>query len=339
MLGLRVEKKNAEKARKLLLEQGCLSEEFSTFSDSSFVYFPVCSKEIELPFKAEFISTKFPKKTRQRGFHEILAESKKFTKRELALVPRAFDLIGDIALIEIPPALRKKGREIADALLKSSKRIKTVLAKAPVRGRFRVRRAEFLGGEEKTETVYKEAGCVFKMDLAKVYFSPRLSFERARIVSLVKDGERILVPFAGVGSFPLTIALRKQVKIVAIELNPHAVRFMHENLRLNRVGEKVLVIEGDAKELMPKFDGWANRIIMLLPEKGPEFLDAAVKAAAPDGVIHFYAFSEKTQCNRLLKKIAAACKKNKRSFKVLNQRIVAEYSPKIVEFVIDFGVL
>ena len=54
------------------------------------------------------------------------------------------------------------------------KTVTTVLAKASaVNEKFRTRKLRFILGERTKETIYKENNCIMKVDVEKVYFSPR----------------------------------------------------------------------------------------------------------------------------------------------------------------------
>ena len=121
-------------------------------------------------------------------------------------LPQALDVIGDIAIVEIPAELKPHEKIIAEAILQTHRNIKTVLAKAgAISGIYRVRELAFLAGEKKTRTVHKEFGCKYYVDLAKAYFSPRLSNEHMRVASLVQPGEVVFDLFAGVGPFSVLI--------------------------------------------------------------------------------------------------------------------------------------
>ena len=68
----------------------------------------------------------------------------KLTKKELALVPTSFDLVGNkekaVAIIEIPDELKKKAKTIAFALMKQHKNVYSVLLKkSPRKGVYRTR--------------------------------------------------------------------------------------------------------------------------------------------------------------------------------------------------------
>lgn len=160
--------------------------------------------------------------------------------------------------------------------------VKSVFKKlGPMEGVYRTRKLKFLAGERRTVTEYRENNCRFRLDVSKVYFTPRLSFERRRIAEQVKPGEHILALFAGVGPFPIVIAkVQPHVKIHAVELNPDAFKYMQENTRLNRMQEIITPLLGDVKEIVPaKFVNSADRILMPLPKGAEKFLGEAFLAA------------------------------------------------------------
>ena len=96
---------------------------------------------------------------------------------------------------------------MAHAIMQTHRNVKTVLRQVgAVSGTFRLRQLEWVAGERKTETLYKEFGCFFKVDLQQCYFSPRLSFERMRVANTVRPNESIVNMFAGVGTFSILIA-------------------------------------------------------------------------------------------------------------------------------------
>jgi tRNA (guanine37-N1)-methyltransferase len=124
----------------------------------------------------------------------------KLEPSKLEFLCTSYDIVGGIAVIRVPEALELRTQTIAEALLQIQKHVKTILRQiSPVAGDFRLRDLEWVAGEKKTETVYKEFGCLFKIDLEKCYFSPRLSYERMRIAKLIQQNEVIVNMFAGVG--------------------------------------------------------------------------------------------------------------------------------------------
>jgi len=159
---------------------------------------------------------------KQPNFRELL--EKGLNEDEQKILKTAFDMVGDIAILEIDEGLRKKEKFIAESLLKSQKNIKTVLRKAGAHeGEFRVQKMRHLAGIKTKETMHKESNARLKLDVEKVYFSPRLSNERLRIAGQVKEGERILVMFSGCAPYPIVLAKNSKARqITGIEINPIA---------------------------------------------------------------------------------------------------------------------
>ena len=209
-------------------------------------------------------------------------------------LPRALDVIGNIAVIEIPFELKAHKQIIGEALLKTHKNVRTVLAKiGAVTGTYRLREFELIAGEQKTITIHKEHGCQYQVDVATAYFSPRLSHEHYRVAAIVQKAETVVDLFAGVGPFSVLIAKKNtDIRVYAVDINPKAVIFLEKNIRLNRVDNRVISIQGNARQVVEdQLLGVADRVIMNLPEKASEFIDAACKAVKPSGgIIHYYEF-------------------------------------------------
>ena len=144
----------------------------------------------------------------------------KLTKKELAVMPSSFDIVGSIAIIEIPPELKKKEKIIAETMIQLFKPLKTVVKKSGIHyGRYRRQKLTIIAGEKTKIADYKESAVQMKMDLEKCYFSSRLGTERLRIAKQVKPKEKILVMFSGVSPYPLVIAKNAKPEIIyAVEL-------------------------------------------------------------------------------------------------------------------------
>ena len=250
-------------------------------------------------------------------------------------IPRAFDQVGDIAIIKLPESLMENEevkKEIAFCILKSHKHIKSVfLKKGEVSGKFRVAKHEYVLGENKTETVHKEYGCRYKLDINKVYFNFRLGNERYRIAKQVREGEKVLVMFAGIGCFAIAIAKHsKPSLVVAVELNPDAFAYLKENIELNKVGDKVIAVEGDVREKVPEIVekyGKFDRILMPLPKDASSFLDLAKLASKENAIIHFYTFAKSEE---------EAVKNIGEEVEIIKIVRCGEYAPFVFRFCIDF---
>jgi tRNA (guanine37-N1)-methyltransferase len=265
------------------------------------------------------------------------------TPEETAQVYSAFDQIGDIVIIKIPDELMPKKKLIADAILANVKTAKVVFAQvSAVKGNFRVRDLELIAGEDRTITEYKEHGCRFKVDVAKTYFSPRLSTERQRIAEMVGDSETIVNMFAGVGTYSVVIAkTNKTCQVYSIDSNAAASDLDRINAKLNKVQDRITTICGDASVVIKeRLAGQADRVIMPLPERAKEFVDSAVLALKEKGVVHYFAHvkadGKKAGLELGLQDAHAAFAKY--DHKVLAVRVVREVGPRIYQIVADVSV-
>ncbi|MDD2655919.1 MAG: class I SAM-dependent methyltransferase family protein [Candidatus ainarchaeum sp.] len=330
---IRVPRKKGEAMRRKLSSLGILDADYFPSHDEKYVYFPVVKglrgyKSVEVQARG---------REARKGFKEMLSG---IVGKEAEGIFSSYDIVGDIAVLEIPDNLRAKEKEIAEALLKADQKIKVVLRKeGGMEGEYRVRRFSFLAGENRTETIYVEHGVRMRLDLAKVYFSPRLSHERGRIAENVKAGETVLVMFAGVGPFALVIAKKqKDAKVIGIELNPEAVRYFEENIELNGMEGRVEAVLGDVRKVVPeRFAGFADRVLMPLPKSAEDFLGVALLAAKKGGTIHFYTFvNRKDGKGAAERKAIEAGNKAGRKIEIIESREVRPFSPSTVQIVVDF---
>lgn len=259
---------------------------------------------------------------------------------EAAQVYSAFDQIGDIVIVKVPDALAPKKNVIADAIMENVKTAKAVFAQASaVKGDFRIRDLEYLAGENRTVTEYKEHGCRFKVDVAKAYFSPRLSTERQRIASLVNDDEVIVNMFAGVGTYSIVAAkTNRTCKVYSIDSNPVANDLCVQNAKLNKVSDRVFPICADAAEaITAKLAGVADRVLMPLPERAKEFIEPAVGALKKKGVVHYFAHvkadAKKSARESGLQDASDAFKDYEHN--VAEVTVVREVGPRIYQIVAD----
>lgn len=204
-------------------------------------------------------------------------------------VVSAFDQMGDIAVIRIPSQLYNRRHAIGEALLTHIKVVRAVFCQiSDVSGEFRTRQLERIAGEGGTATEYRENGCRFMIDAQSVFFTPRLSTERARVAGLVESGEAILNMFGGAGPYSIQAARLTPCTIYNIDINPEATALCVQNVELNRLTGRVVAITGDAAKSHGMIQCECDRTIMPLPEKTAEFAAAAVRATVDGGIIHYY---------------------------------------------------
>lgn len=314
---IRVNKKKGEQVRKVLMEMGVLDTSMRIGSDEQYIYIPLTSDVDLAELSLEDI---------QVTEHEFKLHEKPATLENILGRTPSYEIIGNIALLESDETDLER---TADALLKVQPHIRTVLAAlSPVEGEFRTRRFTFVKGDNTTQTVHKEYGCKYVIDMEKAYFTPRLGTERSRILEQIKDGQTVVDMFAGVGPFSILIGKnRTSCRVVAIDKNPEAVKFLRHNIELNAV-TNVEAVEGDAKEEVQRYIGVADHIIMNLPHTAQEFLDTAMVVSKPGTVIHYYDITPESDLySTSLAHIESAASKAGFAIEPIATRIVRSYSP------------
>jgi tRNA (guanine37-N1)-methyltransferase len=213
------------------------------------------------------------------------------------LIWKRVEILGDIAVIrksysiDIPIDVFKA---LGEELLKELPYVKSVwLAVTPVHGSERIREYVHIAGERRSETLYKEHGCIFKVDITKVYISPVLGFDHMRIAKQVREGEKILNMFAGF--CPYSIIASKYGKpryVVSIDINEYATYYARINIELNKVSAVNEVINGDALIITSALGEKFDRVLMPYPDLFEEALKVSVYAVKEGGFLHPHLFIE-----------------------------------------------
>jgi tRNA (guanine37-N1)-methyltransferase len=279
-------------------------------------------------------TTTFPRRGKRplKLIRKVLEEAQ---INEPERVSTGVDVVGDIAIVRLPQLSEVEKRRLARTLAKDVKNVKCVYEQeGGIEGEFRLRRLRHLAGEKRTLTVHKENGCVFRVDVARCYFSPRLSTERLAIARRVASKERVLNMFAGVGPFSIEIAKMAGARVISCEINGYACDLHEENDRLNKVQDRIRVVKGDAAELpliKPKFD----RVLMPHPSQADRFLPTALAMVRKRGVIHYYrhvlGVNEDEASTRLVEEVSAMVPKGTR----IRTRRVREVGPRWLEMAAD----
>ncbi len=260
----------------------------------------------------------------------------KVSEEELKLVRRSYEIIGDIVVIEIPDEIIHLKDEIAKAIVARHKHVKTILRKVgEVSGEYRVARYEVVYGGE-TETIVKEHGCRFIVDPTKAYYSVKLSSERERIARMVRDGERVLVMFAGVGPYAIVIArLAKPREVVGIELNPYAAEYFRRNVRLNKVEDVVKVYEGDVREIVPKLSGTFDRVVMPAPYSAADFVYLLKGKVERGSWVHYYTFESANREEELPEIVRGIFSRSGIDVEVKKVRRCGSFAPYVYRYAVD----
>ncbi|MEX2719982.1 MAG: class I SAM-dependent methyltransferase family protein [Candidatus Wukongarchaeota archaeon] len=256
----------------------------------------------------------------------------------LGFLPRGYAKIGHVMIVNIPEILKNYEVEIAEILLKMGafSGIKTVAKKAGrTKGIYRMPQIKVLAGEKQTETLHRENDTMFKLDPARITFSPGNHNERKRMIDIANNYETIVDLFACVGNLSLPIAVHKNVIIYAIEKNPEAYKYLLENIKINKLENRVIPLFGDNRDVTPK--NVADRVIMGYLYPTIDQLEIGIKALKniKGGWIHFHIakpLNKLKEPETLVKKVA-----NKLEYDVcyIKKLRVKHYAPSIEHLVLD----
>ncbi len=303
-----------------LMEKGQMNMDYRIKAEKDFGYIPI-NEDLD-DYEIVDIELEVIKKV-AHSFSELLEDE--LTPEEIENLRTSFDTIGDIIILEIPDNLEDKKQIIGDAALEFTKRRSIYMKRSAIKGTTRVRDLEFLSGIDDSVTIHKEHGARLKLDVREVYFSPRLATERKRVAESVRDGERILDMFCGIGPFPIVIARNKNVDITAVDINNEAIKYLNENIKLNKLKGTIKTYSGDIAEVSKSFNCKFDRIIMNLPGLAYTFLDLAVDLIEDGGIINYYEFSDSYEQG--IKRLESACLKKNKKVEIINTRKVKSTSP------------
>lgn len=336
MIGLKVPKNMADNIRRILLKHSLINLDMKIKRLDDFVVIPV-DKKLDVGIlekigisNVEIIETDFEIQNKApRSLKDCLIG--KIDDQKIDEIKRSFDIIGDIVILEIPDDLEDEKHIIGEAALKFTKKKAVFKKSSKIKGILRTRELEHIAGKEISETIHKEYGCRFLLDVKKVYFSPRLATERERISNQVKNGETIIDMFAGIGPFSIAIAKRHDVMIYAVDINFDAYKYLKRNIELNKVQGRIVPILGDVSEILADKKIKADRIIMNLPGSAWKFLKIAIESIKSGGIIHYYEFA--ADFENAIERLRNAA--YPRKVEILNKRKVRSKSPGIWHVGID----
>ncbi|MBX0303735.1 class I SAM-dependent methyltransferase [Haloarcula salinisoli] len=269
---VRVPVTDGEATRQRLAEADAIDDGYDITVEEEVLYVPVTDPTL-VPDSFDVVE-----------FDAPVREGQTMPADELGFAP-SYERLGDLVIIDEDDP--ERAQRIADAIVASDLPVEGVLNRASkIKGTERVRDWEILAGDT-TEAVHREYGCAFELDLAEVYFSPRLATERHRVVEQVREGEQAFDMFAGVGPFVVPFAKRGGT-CVGTDINERAIEYLRDNAARNGVADRITALCGDVRELAADYEGWADRIVMNLPHSADEFLATAVELAGDDCTIHYY---------------------------------------------------
>ncbi len=290
---LLVPRERAEEARRTLRDAGSLRTDLEVRREGLYVVFPLTPSSSPDARLGTIVEREFAEVRRPPGSYRDLVRG--VPPEAMARLPRAFDVIGDVVLIHLPPEVVEWKEEVGRALLAFVPAARRVGWDQGVHGVERRRRIIPLAGSGGFSTLCRENGLAIEVDLERAYFSPRLASEHRRIAEAVRAGERVLDLCCGVGPFSLTIARDGRAReITAVDVNPDAIALLRANLvRLGLEG-RVRSVVADLEAFLPTAVP-ADRVILNLPHEGIKYLTSVANRVGPGGKLHYYEIMERSK--------------------------------------------
>ncbi|NHK30195.1 MAG: hypothetical protein FK730_02510 [Asgard group archaeon] len=261
---------------------------------------------------------------------KVLPEKKRLMSLKNKFGLRSFDIIGEIIVIFIPNFMDSKKKEIGKYLMTLYPKIKAVYSETTkAEGIFRIQLKELIAGEG-SETIHIENKLKFKLDITKVFFSPRQITERMELIRYIPDNSNVCVLFSGIGPIPIYLAkFTKATKIIGIELNTIAHKFSCENLLLNKI-QNVQLINGDVRTILPELAQKIlfDIIVMPEPKDTKNFVKYTIKALKKEGLLISYITSSEMELENKLSELTEI------GFSIEQIKRSLEIAPKIWRFII-----
>jgi tRNA (guanine37-N1)-methyltransferase len=333
--GLRVLRKDGEATRRDLAESGLLRTDLEIRHEGDFLVLPLAGTPTDVPpswgtvVDREFaaVSRKGPVR-----YRDVLD----WAEAEKDLLPRAFDVVGDIVLIRLPRELEPRKASVGEALLRFVPGARVVGLDHGVHGADRRRTVERIAGAGPWRTRHRENGVDLEVDVETAYFSPRLAREHERVAEEVRPHDRVYDLCCGVGPFSVTIAHRDPTAVVtAVDANPEAIALLRATLGRYPFGGRVTPLVARLEEFLPTAAS-VERSVMNLPHEGIKYLPSVARTTAPGGRLYYYevvARSELATRGTALVNLLAPTG----AFEVAAERVVHPYSPSsdLVAFVLE----
>ncbi len=284
--GVAVPRSRGEAVRQALAARALLRNDLEVLREGAILIFPVKAGAPEAAEFGELVEREFASRA-DRGPSDY-RELVRLPSELAALLPRSFDVVGDIVLIRLPEPLRAEGQRIGAALLAFVPGARIVGEDRGVHGPERRRSIARIAGSGGWATRHRENGIEIEVDVERAYFSPRLAREHARVADAVERGDRVYDLCCGVGPFTLTIARDgRAAGVTGLDANPEALELLRASLTRLRSKVPVEIVRGDVAAFSAAAPP-VERVVLNLPLEGIKYLASVARTVAPRGHLHYY---------------------------------------------------
>lgn len=335
MLGIRVGKPKAEELRKDLARHGLLDRSHRISDDGRFVVIPVTmmpDADILLRFGADAVESEFLTRPSKRDPIDDILDLVHIPAELKRLLPRKWELFGDVLVMRLDHALDPFEKDVADAYARILKAKSVLRDVGGISGELRRPELRLLLGND-TVTTHVENGVKFRFDAAQIMFSSGNMEERIRMAETRCDGETVVDMFAGIGYFSIPLAVyQKPRRVIACELNPVAHSYLEQNVELNEVEQVVKPVLGNNRDLPG--ESFADRVIMGYVKTTHEYLPAALRVLKSGGVVHYH---ETCPCELLPDRPVQRLRGAAKGCEVVVERFkeIKSYAPGVSHIVVD----
>jgi tRNA (guanine37-N1)-methyltransferase len=313
-----------EATRRALLRAGLLRTDLGIAAGPTEIAFPILDTAGAPPGGGRLEDREFlPSRARPPAdYRELLP----WSDAERALLPRSFDVVGDLVLVRLPSELIDRRQEIGEALRRFVPHARLVGWDRGVHGTERTRRLEPIAGAGGWETRHRENGLVLDVNPEVAYFSPRLAREHARVADEVRPGERVYDLCCGVGPFSLAIARQgRAASIAAVDANPAAIALLRATLARYPFGARVTPVEARIEQFLADREP-ADRVVLNLPHEGIKYAPSVARRVALRGHLHYYEIVARAEQEGRASMISSALGPDG-AWTCRDQRVLHAYSP------------
>jgi tRNA (guanine37-N1)-methyltransferase len=322
---LRVERGRGEAVRRLLRDAALLRSDLEILRTKESLLIPILEngavpREWGTVTEGEFDAIARPAVGDYRRLLHLPPE-------EQSLLPRSFDVVGDVVLVRIPDELASHRAEIGTALLGFVPGARIVGADRGVHGTERTRSLERIAGSGGWTTRHRENGIEVDVDLARAYFSPRLAREHARVAEEVGAGDRVYDLCCGVGPFSLTIARDARARsISAVDSNASAIALLRAAAERQRFPTPIRSFVAPVEDFSASAEP-VERVILNLPHQGIKYLPSVARTVARRGRLYYYEVTPRAESDeRGMGVIRILDAPN--AWSLVDEHVVHPYSPQ-----------